>query len=48
MERGINQGVGSNIHTLLYIKETAGNKNLLYSTGKFTQHCVIIYMEKEP
>ena len=31
--------------TLLYIKEI-GYKDLLYSTGKSTQYCVITYMGK--
>ena len=25
-----------------------GNEDLLYSTGKFIQYCVITYMGKEP
>ena len=31
-EQGINQELGINIHTLLYIRKTT-NKGLLYSTG---------------
>ena len=42
----INKGVGIDIYTLLYIRYT-GNKDLPYSTGKFTQHCVITYTRKE-
>ena len=43
---GKNYGVGMNIYTLTYIKQI-NNKGLLYSTGKFTQHCIISYMQKE-
>ena len=43
---GINQEVGINIYTLLYIKQII-NKDLLYSTGNATQYSVIIYMGKE-
>ena len=43
---GINQELGVNTHTLLYIKQIT-NKDLLYSTGKSTQYSVITYMRKE-
>ena len=43
---GINQEVGIDKYTLLHIKYM-GNKDLLYSTGKFTQYCVITHMGKE-
>ena len=42
----INQGVGINIETLVYIKQII-NKDLLYSTGKSTQYSVVTYMGKE-
>ena len=35
-------GFGINIYTLLYIKQT-DNKDLLHSTGKYTQYFVITY-----
>ena len=44
---GINQELGVNTHTLLYIKQIL-NKDLLYSTGKSTQYSVITYIRKEP
>ena len=37
---GINQEIGVNIYTLLYIKQII-NKDLLYSTGSSTQYSVI-------
>ena len=38
--------VGLNIYTLLYIKYIT-NKDLLYSTGNYTQYFVITYKGKE-
>ena len=43
---GVNQELGINIHTPLYIRQIT-NKNLLYSTGNSTQYSVITYMRKE-
>ena len=43
----INQEFGININTLLYIK-WVNNKDLLYSTGNYTQYLVITYNRKEP
>ena len=43
---GINQELGMNIHTLLYIRQIT-NKNLPSSTGNSTQYSVITYMRKE-
>ena len=43
---GINQDLGMNIYTLLYIRQIT-NKDLLYSTGNSTQYSVITYMRKE-
>ena len=43
---GINQEIGSNIYMVLYIKQIA-NKDLLYSTGNYTQYFVITYKRKE-
>ena len=43
---GINQKIGINIYTLLYIKQIT-NKDLLYSTGNSTQYLVITYKGKE-
>ena len=43
---GINQESGINIHTLLYIKQM-NNKDLVYSTGNYTQCLVITYNGKE-
>ena len=43
---GINQVVGINICTLLYIKQII-NKDLLYSTENSTQYSVITYKGKE-
>ena len=45
-EGGINQEFGSNMYTLLHIKQI-NSKDLLYSTGNYTQHSVITYMGKE-
>ena len=41
-EGGINQEVGTDIHPLLYMKQIDIN-DLLYSTRKSTQYCVITY-----
>ena len=43
---GINWEIGTDIYTLLYIKEIT-NKDLLYSTGNSTQYSVMVYMGKE-
>ena len=43
---GINQELGINKCTLLYVRQTT-NRDLLYSTGNFTQYSVIIYKGKE-
>ena len=43
---GINQELGINIHTLLYIRWIT-NKDLLYSTGNSTKYSVIAYVRKE-
>ena len=43
---GINQEFEINIYTLLYIKQVT-NKDLLYSTGKYTQYLVATYKGKE-
>ena len=43
---GINWEIEIDIYTLLYIKYII-NKDLLYSTGKSFQYCVMTYMEKE-
>ena len=43
---GINQEVGIDTYTLLYVKQVI-NKDLLYSTGKYTQYFVITYKGKE-
>ena len=42
----INQELGMNKHTLLYIRQIT-NKDLLYSTGNSTQYSVITYIRKE-
>ena len=42
----INQEFGINRYTLLYIKQI-NNKDLLYSTGNYTQCLVITYNGKE-
>ena len=44
---GINQEFGINIYTLLYIKYQIANKDLLYSTGNYTQYFVIACKGKE-
>ena len=44
--KGINQEFGINIYTLLYIKQII-YKDLLYSTGNYTQYFVINYKGKE-
>ena len=43
---GINQGIGTDIYTLLYIKQISDN-DLLHSTGKSTQYCVIANVGEE-
>ena len=43
---GINWEIGTDIYTLLYIKQIT-NKDQLYSTGNSTQYFIITYMEKE-
>ena len=43
---GINWGFGTDIYTLLYIKLIT-NKDLLYSTGNYTQYFVITYKRKD-
>ena len=43
---GMNQEIGIDIYTLLYIKQIT-NKDLLYSTGNSTQYSVMAYMGKE-
>ena len=45
-EGGINWEIGTDIYTLLYIKQIT-NKDLLYSTGNSTQYSVMAYMGKE-
>ena len=44
---GINWEIGTDIYTLLYIRQVV-NKDLLYSTGNSTQYSIITYMGKEP
>ena len=44
--RGINWEIGTDIYTVLYMKETT-NKNLLYSIGNSTQYSVTTYMGTE-
>ena len=44
---GINKKFEINTYTLLYIKQI-NNKDLLYSTGNYTQQFVITYKGKEP
>ena len=39
---GINQEVGINVYTLLYITQIT-NKDLLFRSGNYTQHFVITY-----
>jgi len=43
---GINQELGINIHTLLFIRLIT-NKDLLYSTGNSIQYSLITYMRKQ-
>ena len=43
---GINQEFGINIYTLMYIRQIT-NKDVLYSTGNYTQYSVISYKGKE-
>ena len=45
-EGGINWKIGTDIYTLLYIKQIT-NKDLLYSTGNSTQYSVMAYMGKD-
>ena len=45
-EGGINQELGINVHTPLYIKYIT-NKDLLHSTGNSNQYSGITYMRKE-
>ena len=40
MEKGINEKFGINRNTLLYSKQIH-NKDLLYSTGNYSQHLII-------
>ena len=42
----INQELGINTHTLLYIRQIT-SKDLLYSKGNATQYSVITYVGKE-
>ena len=44
---GINWEIGTDLYTLLYIKQISIDKDLLYSTGNSTQWSVLAYMEKE-
>ena len=44
---GIDQGVGIDIYTLLYIEKMSNGDYNAYSTWKFTQHYVVTYMGKE-
>ena len=44
---GINWEIGTDIYTLLYIKQISIDKDLLYSTGNSTQWSVLAYTEKE-
>ena len=43
---GINWKIGTDIYTLLYIKQVT-NKNLLYSTETSPQYSLMAYMGKE-
>ena len=43
---GINWETGIDIYTLLHIKWVT-NKDLLYSTGNYTQYFIITYVGKE-
>ena len=42
---GINQGLGINVYTLLYVWQIT-NSDLLYCMGNATQYLVITYMRK--
>ena len=44
--RRINWEIGTDIYTLLYIKQIT-NKDLLYSRGNSTQYSVMTFMGKE-
>ena len=44
--RGIKWGLGTDIHTLLYMERT-NTKDLLYSTGKSTQYSVVTHTGEE-
>ena len=44
---GINWEFRINIYTLLYIKKKNDNKDLLYSTGNYTQYFVVTNKGKE-
>ena len=44
---GINQEFGINIYIKYYILKYIINKNVLYSTGNYTQYFVITYNGKE-
>ena len=46
MGRGTNGDFGVNRYAAPYIKQI-NSKNLLYSTGKYTQYFVMIYKRKE-
>ena len=43
---GINQELGINIHTVIYIRQI-NSEGLLYSPGNHTQYFVITYKGKE-
>ena len=43
---GLNWEAGTDIYTLLYIKQIT-NKDVLYSTGYSTQYSIMAYMGKE-
>ena len=45
-DREINQELGMNTYTLLYIQQIT-NKDLLYSTENFTQYFVITYIKSK-
>ena len=45
-KRGINQEFGVNIYILPYIKQIK-NKDLLYSTGNYSQYLTVTYNRKE-
>ena len=46
MEKGINEKFGINRNTLLYTKQIH-NKDLLYSTGNYSQRLIIMHNGKE-